>query len=82
MIHGRVQGVYFRESMRIEALNMVVAGWVRNRDDGTVEALVHGDAVVVDAIIRWVRRGQELAHVERVEVEPDKGSYTGFEVIR
>ena len=81
VIHGRVQGVFFRDSMRREAQNLAVAGWVRNRSDGTVEAVVQGEPAAVDAIVRWARRGPEHAQVERVEIEPDKGSYTGFEVI-
>ena len=82
VIYGRVHGVYFRESMRIEAQNLGVAGWVKNRTDGAVEALVHGEPPVVDAIVRWSHRGSERAHVERVEVLPAEGSYENFEVIR
>jgi acylphosphatase len=81
VIHGRVQGVFFRDSMRREAQNMAVAGWVRNRSDGTVEATVHGEPAAVDAIVRWARRGPQRAQVKRVEIEPDDGSYTSFEVI-
>ena len=81
VIHGRVQGVFFRDSMRREAQKLLIAGWVRNRSDGTVEAAVHGESTAVDAIVRWARRGPEHAQVERVEIEPDKGSYTRFEVI-
>ena len=81
MIHGRVQGVFFHDSMRREAQNLAVASWVRNRSDGTVEAAVHGEPVAVDAIVRWARRGPQHAQVERVEIEPDDGSYTSFEVI-
>jgi acylphosphatase len=82
IIHGRVQGVFFRDSMRQEAQRLGVSGWVRNRSDGSVEAVVHGDPVAVDALVGWARRGPELAHVERVDIEPDSGSYNGFEVIR
>lgn len=82
VIHGRVQGVFYRDSMRIEAQRLGVSGWVRNRSDGSVEAAVHGDAVAVDALVRWARRGPDLAHVERVEIELDDGVYSGFEVIR
>jgi len=81
VIHGRVQGVFFRDSMRREAQNLAVAGWVRNRSDGKVEAAVHGETAAVDAIVRWARRGPQHAQVERVEIEPDVGSYTSFEVI-
>ena len=81
VIHGRVQGVYFRDSMRREAQNLAVAGWVCNRSDGTVEAAVQGEPADVDAIVRWARRGPERAQVERVEIKPHDGSYTSFEVI-
>jgi acylphosphatase len=81
VIHGRVQGVFFRDSMRSEAQNLAVAGWVRNRSDGTVEAAVHGEPAAVDAIVRWAHRGPQHARIERVEIAPDDGSYTNFEVI-
>lgn len=81
VIHGRVQGVFFRDSMRREAQNLAVAGWVRNRSDGTVEAAVQGDPADVDAIVHWTRRGPQRAQVERIEIEPHDGSYTNFEVI-
>ncbi len=50
VIHGRVQGVYFRDSMRREAQNLAVAGWVCNRSDGTVEAAVQGEPADVDIV--------------------------------
>ena len=81
VIHGRVQGVYFRDSMRREAQNLAVAGWVRNRNDGTVEAAVQGDSANVDAIVRWARHGPDRAQVEQVEIEPHDGSYSSFEII-
>jgi acylphosphatase len=81
VIHGRVQGVCFRDSMCREAQNLGVAGWVRNRSDGTVEAAVQGESATVDAIMRWAQRGPQRAHVERVEIAPDESSYTNFEII-
>ncbi len=81
VIHGRVQGVFFRDSMRREAQRLAVAGWVHNRSDGSVEAAVQGESAAVDAIVRWAHRGPERAQVERVEIETDNGSYTNFEVI-
>ncbi|MBI5429462.1 MAG: acylphosphatase [Nitrosomonadales bacterium] len=81
VIHGRVQGVFFRDSMRREALSLGVSGWVRNRSDGTVEASVQGETAAVDAIVHWVHRGPQYARVEQVDIAPDAGSYTGFEVI-
>lgn len=67
VIRGRVQGVWFRESMRMQAEELGVAGWVRNRMDGTVEALVEGAPAAVDALVRWAHRGPESAHVTGVD---------------
>ncbi|MGZ5034817.1 MAG: acylphosphatase [Usitatibacter sp.] len=78
-IRGRVQGVWYRESMRIEAERLGVAGWVCNRLDGTVEAVVQGRSEAVEAIIRWARRGPRDASVEGVEVTEADGDFSGFE---
>ncbi len=67
-IHGRVQGVYYRASMVEEAQRQGAAGWVRNRADGTVEALVQGAPDVVNALTEWARRGPAQARVDRVDV--------------
>jgi acylphosphatase len=67
-ISGRVQGVGFRHALRGEALARGVRGWVRNRRDGSVEALLQGEAVAVEAVIAWARRGPPAARVDRVEV--------------
>ncbi len=79
IIHGRVQGVWFRESMRYQAEALGVTGWVRNRRDGTVEAMVQGEEDGVKAIIGWAHRGPEAALVEKVEVEEGYGDYASFE---
>jgi acylphosphatase len=68
-IFGRVQGVSYRESMRQEAKRLGVTGWVRNRKDGSVEAVVQGEAPLVEDLVRWCEHGPELARVERVETE-------------
>ncbi len=81
VIYGRVQGVFFRDSMQREAQYQAVSGWVRNRSDGAVEAVVQGEPVAVEAIVRWAHRGPERARVERVEIGQGDGSYSSFEVI-
>lgn len=81
VIHGRVQGVFFRDSMRREAQSLSIGGWVRNCSDGTVEATVQGDPDAVDAMLRWAQRGPPRAQVERVDITPADGSYAGFEVV-
>ena len=78
-IHGRVQGVWFRESMRLEAERLNVAGWVRNTPDGKVEAVIQGPAEAVTALIEWAHRGPPLARVDQVEIGEADGAYQGFE---
>jgi acylphosphatase len=65
-ISGRVQGVGFRGSLHAEALTLGLRGWVRNRSDGRVEALICGEADAVDALTVWAHRGPETARVDRV----------------
>jgi acylphosphatase len=67
-ITGRVQGVGFRYSMQREAERLDVQGWVRNRRDGSVEALVQGSESAIAAITDWARRGPPGARVENVRV--------------
>jgi acylphosphatase len=78
-IRGRVQGVWFRESMRLEAERLGVTGWVRNLMDGSVEAVVQGSTDAVDAITRWAHRGPDSARVDGVEVSEASGDYARFE---
>ena len=68
-ISGRVQGVFFRESMRLRAEQLKVTGWVRNCADGTVEAVAQGDAFEVGRLIEWAQRGPDAAMVEKLDVE-------------
>jgi len=74
-----VQGVFFRESMRQEAERLGIAGWVCNRRDGTVEAVVQGPAEAIERITRWARRGPADAQVTSVEVAEAEGTYARFE---
>ncbi len=68
-MRGRVQGVFFRDSTRRAAESRGVAGWVRNRDDGSVEAWFEGDADAVESMVRWAGSGPSRAEVESVDVE-------------
>ncbi len=83
-IYGRVQGVFFRSTMREVALELGVNGWVRNMPDGSVEAVVEGEKERVEELIKWAHRGPPLAKVERVEVrwESYRGDWEGFSVVR
>jgi acylphosphatase len=78
-IRGRVQGVGYRESMRYEAERLGVTGWVRNRGDGSVEAVVDGEPWAVDAITAWARIGPRSARVDSVEVSECEGSFSRFD---
>jgi acylphosphatase len=69
VVQGRVQGVWFRGSMQDEAERLGVAGWVRNRPDGTVEAEVEGERAAVDALIAWAREGPPGARVSGVSID-------------
>lgn len=78
-ITGLVQGVWYRESMREAAESLGVTGWVRNRPDGSVEAMVQGQERQVELLIEWCRRGPPLARVQGVEVEEGEGNFDCFE---
>ena len=82
IISGRVQGVCFRMETERAAAKYGVYGWVRNRRDGTVEALFEGEATAVDDILKWCEKGPPLAMVDRVEIteEPFKNEFKDFTV--
>lgn len=77
-IAGRVQGVGFRYFIERKASELSVSGWVRNRHDGTVEAMVAGTAEAVEAIIAAARQGPRAAIVTDVRVSEGSGEYSGF----
>jgi acylphosphatase len=68
VVHGHVQGVFFRDSVRRLAVGAGVAGWVRNTWDGTVEAVFEGDAAGVERLVAFCHEGPRAARVDRVEV--------------
>ena len=69
---GRVQGVFFRACTEEEATRLGLTGWVRNRPEGSVEAVIEGDAAMVSAMIRWLQKGSPQATVTRVRVREEK----------
>ena len=68
LVGGRVQGVWFRESCRDQAVAVGVAGWVRNLADGRVEVVLEGPPAAVEEVLAWCRRGPRRARVDRVDV--------------
>lgn len=78
---GRVQGVGFRFYMERKARELNVTGWVRNRRDGSVEAVVQGAPETVDAMIAWARRGPSSAMVSEVRITEGSGEYADFSML-
>jgi acylphosphatase len=72
VIRGRVQGVFFRDSTRERARAHGVAGWVRNRSDGAVEAVLEGSVDAVERVLRFMRTGPPRARVEDVQVSAEE----------
>jgi acylphosphatase len=81
VVHGHVQGVFFRDSIRERAESRGLSGWVRNRDDGAVEAVFEGVEEDVDALVRFCEEGPSRAEVLNVEVaDEDPLGDDGFAV--
>jgi acylphosphatase len=81
VVHGIVQGVWFRDSTRREALHFGVSGWVRNRPDGTVEAVFEGRSKAVESMIDFARSGPPRALVTKVDVYDEAPEpLTGFAI--
>lgn len=80
-VHGRVQGVFFRDTCQRQASSRGVAGWVRNCSDGTVEAWFEGPPDAVESMVAWAGRGPRHAEVSDVDVdEVDPAGAGGFDV--
>jgi acylphosphatase len=82
VVHGRVQGVFFRDSTRRAAERHGVAGWVRNVPDGSVEAVFEGEAPAVERLVELARQGPRGAEVRRVDVADEQPEgLRGFRVV-
>ena len=82
IVEGRVQGVFFRAYTRDAAVNLGLAGWVRNRSNGSVEAVVEGEKTAVDKMLHWFYQGSPHAIVKKVHAteEPPVGDSNTFEI--
>ncbi len=83
VIHGRVQGVWYRASMQQKAGELGLRGWVRNQADGTVESVVQGPREDIDALVAWCNQGPPAARVTRVDTEwgVEENLADGFRVL-
>jgi len=82
-VSGRVQGVYYRASTRDAARERGVDGWVKNLDDGRVEAVFEGSGDAVEGMVEWCHTGSPAANVDEVEVEyGDPQGEEGFDIVR
>jgi acylphosphatase len=83
IIEGRVQGVWFRESTRKKAVSLGLAGWVKNRVDGTVEVIAEGPEGRINQLAAWCRNGPPMARVDQVQEmrKEYKGEFSSFDVV-
>jgi len=81
-VTGRVQGVFFRQALKVVAKKNLILGWVRNLDDGRVEAVLEGNEENLDRVIEWAHAGPANARVEDVVIRNEKivGDFTAFDV--
>ncbi len=84
LVSGKVQGVFFRASTKKIAVELHLKGWVRNLDDGRVEAIFEGEKENVDKMVEWCRKGPDHAVVKDVQVRSEKyiGEFKDFSVRR
>lgn len=83
IIEGRVQGVWFRDSTRRQAIGLGVCGWAKNRLDGSVEVLAEGPAERVKKLVTWCHKGPPAAGVTQVRETQEewKGEFTSFDIV-
>jgi acylphosphatase len=83
LVKGKVQGVFFRQALKVTAKKNNVTGWVRNLKDGRVEAILEGDDVDVSTLVEWCHAGSANARVEDIDIKNQKysGEFLKFEVL-
>ena len=83
LIRGKVQGVFFRQALKVLAIKNNVHGWVRNLKDNRVEVLLEGDSTSVNSVIKWTRVGPANSRVEDIQVsnEEFRNEFSTFEVL-
>jgi acylphosphatase len=82
-VRGKVQGVFFRQALKVISIKNNVTGWVRNLEDGRVEALLDGNIDDVNAVVEWAHGGPANSRVDDVEIKNEvfKDEFTAFEVL-
>ena len=84
IIHGKVQGVFYRDYTRKKARELNLTGWVRNNPDGTVEVLCYGKPENIDEFIKWCHQGSPLSNVAYIDIQKQpfegEGPYESFEI--
>lgn len=82
LVTGKVQGVFFRQMLKVTAEKNGVRGWVKNLDDGRVEAVLEGNRDDVDSVVQWSRRGPANSRVTDVTIHDEEfaGEFSGFDV--
>jgi len=83
IIEGRVQGVWFRESTRREAVSLGVSGWVKNRLEGSVELVAEGDEAAIRNLVSWCSQGPPMARVDKVHENQEEwaGEFESFDIV-
>lgn len=82
-VKGKVQGVFFRQALKVAAKKNNVKGWVKNLKDGRVEAILEGEDMDVSTLVEWCHAGSANARVEDIEIKNEKfkGEFSKFEVL-
>ncbi|MBI3342255.1 acylphosphatase [Candidatus Curtissbacteria bacterium] len=83
LISGKVQGVFYRKSAKIEAERLGIVGWIKNLDDGLVEVSVEGEKGRLEQFVAWCKKGPPLANVEKVEEQwsDSSGNWKEFAIL-